>query len=65
MEHNAGRGARYTRSRTPVAVVYVERCANQSEAMKREAAIKRLSRKEKLELITAYAGSEVEKDLRA
>ncbi len=59
-EHNAGRGARYTRGRGPVEVVYVETFANQSAAMKQEAAIKKLGRKEKLELITAYAGSGVE-----
>ncbi len=49
-EHNAGRGARYTRSRLPVRLVYMEECPDQVAAMKRERAIKALShsRKEKL-----------------
>ena len=49
--HNAGRGARYTRSRRPVQMVYREEWGSKSEALKREAAIKRLSRTEKLRLI--------------
>jgi len=51
--HNAGRGARYTRSRRPVRLVYVEVCADRSAAMKRERAIKALSRSEKTNLIRA------------
>jgi putative endonuclease len=43
-EHNAKRGARYTASRTPVRLVYREVAASRSEAQKREAAIKKLSR---------------------
>lgn len=50
-EHNSGRGAKYTRSRTPVELVYLESSATRSEAMRREAQIKRLTRREKLELI--------------
>lgn len=49
--HNAGRGAKYTRTRRPVALVYWERFATKREAMAREWAIKRLSRGEKLALI--------------
>lgn len=49
--HNAGRGAKYTRARRPVALVYWERFATKREAMAREWAIKRLSRGEKLALI--------------
>lgn len=49
--HNKGTGAKYTRSRGPVHVVYMERCADQSAALQREAAIKKLTRNEKLELI--------------
>lgn len=45
--HNAGCGGKYTRSRLPVELVYYEIFETRSEAMKREAAIKRLSRKEK------------------
>lgn len=49
--HNAGRGARYTRSRLPVRLVYWERFETKEEAMRREWRIKRLSRAEKEELI--------------
>ena len=51
--HNSGKGAKYTRSRTPVEVVYAEECESYSAALKREYAIKRLSRKEKLEMIAS------------
>ena len=51
-EHNSSKaGARYTRSRRPVKLVYVECCSSTSEAMKREAAIKAMSRQEKMQLI--------------
>jgi putative endonuclease len=50
-EHNSKKGAFYTKNKTPVELVYQEAVANQSEARKREAAIKRLTRKQKLELI--------------
>jgi predicted GIY-YIG superfamily endonuclease len=49
--HNAGTASRYTRSRLPVAVVYQERKAGRSLALKREAAIKAMSRLEKESLI--------------
>lgn len=49
--HNAGKGAKYTRARRPVVLVYQEQCENQSEALKREAAIKRLTRAEKETLV--------------
>ncbi len=48
--HNAGEGAKYTRGRTPMQLVYVEPCADKSAALKRELQIKRLSRSEKLAL---------------
>ena len=50
--HNAGRGARYTRTRRPVKLVYVEELADRSSAMKRERAIKKLTRAQKQELIS-------------
>lgn len=50
-QHNAGTASRYTRSRLPVALVYQERRASQSLALKREAAIKAMSRLEKESLI--------------
>ena len=49
--HNAGTGAKYTKSRRPVTLVYFEALESKSEALKREAAIKKLSHLEKLELI--------------
>lgn len=48
--HNAGEGAKYTRSRLPVKLAYAETCANKSTALKREYEIKRMSRKRKLAL---------------
>jgi predicted GIY-YIG superfamily endonuclease len=54
--HNGGKGARYTRSRRPVTLVYVERKRTRSSALKRELAIKALDRAEKLVLIGRGAG---------
>lgn len=50
-EHNDGAGAKYTRGRTPVELVYTERFESRSAAMSREYAIKRLSRAEKEALV--------------
>ena len=50
-DHNAGKGAKYTKSRLPVKLVYLEESATKEEAMRREYAIKQLSRQEKEELI--------------
>ena len=52
--HNAGKGARYTKSRRPVVLKYYETFRTMQEAMRREWAVKQLSRKEKLELIEAF-----------
>lgn len=49
--HNAGKGAKYTRARLPVELVYSEVAPDKSQALRREAAIKALSRSEKLKLI--------------
>ena len=49
--HNAGKGAKYTRSRLPVELVYQEECGDKSAALRREHAIKHLTRAEKLKLI--------------
>ena len=49
--HNAGRGARYTRSRLPVELVYWEPVDDRSMALRREAQIKRLSADEKKSLV--------------
>lgn len=51
--HNAGTAAKYTRVRLPVALAYWEACDDRSAALKREAAIKRLSRQAKLALIAS------------
>lgn len=50
-EHNAGNGAKYTRGRTPVELVYVESFSEKSAAMSREYEIKQLSRAQKESLI--------------
>ena len=49
--HQAGRGARYTRGRGPLELVYSEVCQDRSSALRREAEIKRQSRREKIALI--------------
>lgn len=49
--HNSGKGAKYTRSRLPVELVYSESYEDRHEALSREWHIKRLPRKEKLALI--------------
>ncbi len=54
--HQSGRGAKYTRSRLPVELVYREEAPDWSAALRREAAIKRLPRARKLELIAALPG---------
>lgn len=53
--HNAGRGAKYTKSRLPVELVYFEVFETKQEAMRREYAIKQLKRKEKEKLILLFA----------
>lgn len=49
--HNAGKGARYTRSRRPVSVVWKKRVKDRSRALSLEARLKQLTRFEKLALI--------------
>ena len=53
--HNEGKGAKYTKPRRPVTLVYYEEFDTKEEAMRREAAIKRLSRVQKKALITGQA----------
>ena len=50
-EHESGRGAKYARSRGPLTLVYREAQPDRGAALRREAAIKRLTRAEKLALI--------------
>lgn len=65
--HSAGRGAKYTRSRAPVRLVYAEACAGKSAALRREAAIKKLPRAQKLALAAGWQAegeaSQAEDDL--
>ena len=49
--HQAGKGAKYTRGRQPLTLVYTEACANKQQALRREAAIKRMKRGRKQLLI--------------
>lgn len=58
-EHNAGRGAKYTKPRRPVTLAYLEVFETKEEAMKREYAIKRLPRDKKIELTKKYRREEV------
>lgn len=50
-KHNSGKGAKYTRSRLPVKLVYYEEYETKHEAMSREYYIKQMPRKSKLDLI--------------
>lgn len=52
--HNDGKGAKYTKGRRPVSLAYYEIFNTKEEALRREAAIKKLSRKDKLELIANW-----------
>lgn len=55
--HNAGTGAKYTRSRRPVTLVYYESYSTKQEALSREWHLKRLTRQQKLDLIQNKTGS--------
>ena len=54
IEHNTGKGAKYTRGRGPVEVVYFEKHENRSSASKAEAAFKKLTRNKKLEIVNKF-----------
>lgn len=54
-EHQNGVGAKYTRGRSPLRVVYREACPDKSSALRREYAIKQLPRAKKLELIASVS----------
>ena len=49
--HRCGKGAKYTRGRGPLELVYSENCTDKSQALKRELAIKALRREEKINMI--------------
>ena len=57
-QHRSGKGAKYTRGRGPLELVYREVCDSHSDALKREAAIKRLTRPQKLILIETKTAAE-------
>ncbi len=48
--HRSGKGAKYTRGRGPLELIYTEPCGTRSDASKREWAIKKLTREEKMQL---------------
>lgn len=52
--HNAGKGSKYTRSRLPVKLVYTEKYPTQRAAMKREYAIKKMTRAQKKKMILVF-----------
>lgn len=53
--HEQGKGAKYTRGRSPFELVFQASCSTKSDALQLEARIKKLSRKEKIKLVTDYA----------
>ena len=53
--HQSGKGAKYTRGRGPLALVYREQCGSHSEALKRECAVKAMTRQQKQDLIATYS----------
>lgn len=57
-QHRSGKGAKYTRGRGPLELIYSEVCDSHSDALKREAAIKRMPRSEKLKLIEIKTAAE-------
>ena len=52
--HRNGTGAKYTRGRGPLELVYMEACESHSDALKREHAIKKLPRSEKMKMVETY-----------
>ncbi|MDL2215689.1 GIY-YIG nuclease family protein [Ruminococcaceae bacterium OttesenSCG-928-N02] len=52
--HNSGKGAKYTRGRTPVVPVYIEPCESHTAALQREREVKKLTRLQKLALVAAF-----------
>jgi len=56
--HNAGKGARYTRTRRPIEILLVRRCATKGRALRLEWRIKQLTREEKLQLVATPSAIE-------
>ena len=57
-QHRSGKGAKYTRGRGPLELVYCEQQPTHSDALKREAAVKRLPRPQKIQLIATKTAAE-------
>jgi putative endonuclease len=55
-QHNKGIGAKYTSTRRPVKLVYLETHPNRTDAMKRELAIKKMKREQKSKLVDEWVG---------
>ena len=64
-DHNEGRGAKYTKARLPVSLIYYEEFQAKEEAMRREYAIKRMTRCEKENLMKASGGRRMQADVEA
>jgi putative endonuclease len=60
--HNTGKGAKYTKGRSPVKLIYSERCNDRSSASVREAGIKRMTKVEKIKLIVESNHHEVSRN---
>lgn len=58
--HEQGKGAKYTRARRPLTLIYEEWYDNKSEALKRECAIKKLNKKQKIELVKGAVNRNVD-----
>ena len=58
-KHNSGKGAKYTRGRTPVKLKYTQAFENRSEACKHEYKLKRLTREEKVALFRSNPSSDI------
>ena len=54
-EHNSGKGAKYTKSRGPVQLVHLRQFSNRSKASKAESKVKKLKRKQKLNMVNQFA----------
>ena len=61
-DHNDGKGAKYTKARLPVSLIYYEEYETKEEAMRREYAIKQMTRSEKSKLISEYRKRITEND---
>lgn len=56
--HQSGKGAKYTRGRGPLTLVYREGCESHTQALQREIAVKKLTRRQKLNMIQKYTAGQ-------